>query len=163
MTLFEWRKEAKPAKAKRKAEACQASAWAIEILKDSGYEREKTTEVSALSPQKTQRIHVLQHNTPEGGRVLSTYPTDATPFEEAKEERGRRLATNRERRWQAFNVLEAITRARHQDVGLKFDRRAEIAALPPKKGKWLAAMLRREPGLLDFNPALFPNLRCHNE
>ena len=70
------------------------------------YQREKTREISALSPQKTRRVHTLQYDSPGGGCTISTYAADATPFEEGKEARTRRLGTNRERRSQAFKTLE---------------------------------------------------------
>ena len=68
------------------------------------YQREKTRDVSALSPQKTRRVHTLQYDSPGGGCTISTYAADATPFEEGKEARTRRLGTNRERRSQAFKT-----------------------------------------------------------
>ena len=70
------------------------------------YQREETREISALSPQKTRRVHTLQYDSPGGGCTISTYAADATPFEEGKEARTRRLGTNRERRSQAFKTLE---------------------------------------------------------
>ena len=68
------------------------------------HRQDMVIESSALSPQRTRRIHMLQHNTPEGGCGLSTYAADATPFEETKNARCRRLGTNRERRRQAHKV-----------------------------------------------------------
>ena len=101
---------AKQLKHKRKVDKAMAQPWSAELVAKHGYQREKAVESSALSPQKTRRIHVLQHNTPEGGCELSTYPADATPFEEAKQARSRRLSTNRERRCQAFKVRVSSSR-----------------------------------------------------
>ena len=67
----------------------------VELL-GKHHRQDKVTESSALSPQRTRRIHVLQHDTPEGGCELSTYAADATPFEEARKAHCRRLGTNRE-------------------------------------------------------------------
>ena len=68
------------------------------------HRKDKVIESSALSPQRTRRVPVLQHDTPDGGCELSTYAADATPFEETKNARCRRLGTNRERRRQAHKV-----------------------------------------------------------
>ena len=68
-------------------------------LASQHYEREKVIDRSALSPQKTRRIHALQFNTPNGGCAFSTYAADTTPAAgEDKAARTRRLVTTRERR-----------------------------------------------------------------
>ncbi len=94
---------AKPAKPRRLEDRLMAMPRNVELLAKH-YQKDKVIESSALSPQRTRRIHVLQHNTPEGGCELSTYAADATPFEETKIARCRRLGTNRERRRQAHKV-----------------------------------------------------------
>ena len=103
---------AKQLKHKRKVEVAGAQPEIAEFTAKH-YKREQTSESSALSPQGTRRIHVLQYGTPEGGCELSAYPADATPFEEAKQARSRRLATNRERRRQAFKVRAARAVCEH--------------------------------------------------
>ena len=94
---------AKPAKPRRLEDRLMAMPRNVELLAKH-YQKDKVIESSALSPQRTRRIHVLQHNTPEGGCELSTYAADATPFEETKIARCRRLGTNCERRRQAHKV-----------------------------------------------------------
>ena len=69
---------------------------------------EHVCEQTALSPGRTHRVHMLQQDTPQGGLALSTYRSSAAPLAgvETKEARTRRKATARQRRRQAFKVLE---------------------------------------------------------
>ena len=90
----------KPAKPRRLEGRLMAMPQNVELLAKH-HRKDKVIESSALSPQRTRRVHVLQHHTPDGGCELSTY---ATPFEETKNARCRRLGTNRERRRQAHKV-----------------------------------------------------------
>ena len=94
---------AEPAKPRRREDRLMALPQNVELLAKH-HRQDMVIESSALSPQRTRRIHMLQHNTPEGGCGLSTYAADATPFEETKHARCRRLGTNRERRRQAHKV-----------------------------------------------------------
>ena len=147
------------------------------VLLAKRYQREKTREISVLSPQKTRRVHALQYDSPGGGCSISTYAADASPFEEGKPARTQRLARNRARRCQAYKSLELSVFCREEageaegllwDVrGRKFDRsrtkrrssRIEnIAALPRERQEWLAKERRKFPRLLDYNPELLLEL-----
>lgn len=90
--------------AKQMKQFCGDSLPELPELLAKHHRKDKVIESSALSPQRTRRVHVLQHDTPDGGCELSTYAADATPFEETKNARCRRLGTNRERRRQAHKV-----------------------------------------------------------
>ena len=145
---------AKPAKPKRKIDEIMMLPQYTEML-DEHYQRDCVKDSSALSPQQTRRIHSLQANSPGGGCTISTYAADATPFDESKTARTRRLGTNRERRRQALKTLEVRICARHDPVvGEKAGRRKEMATLPRERQEWLAKELRNTPRLLDYNPLL---------
>ena len=130
------------------------------------YQREKTREISALTPQKTRRVHALQHDSPSGGCAISTYAADATPSEEGKPARTRRLARNRARRHDAYKTLEISVFYREDGMhvsGKKAERIEKIAALPRERQEWLAKERRKCPRLLDYNPELLLELKYHDK
>ena len=130
------------------------------------YDRQSVIEDAALTPSRTRRVHVLQQHTPGGGCAIATYAADATPFDENKAGRGRRLGTNRERRRQAFKVLDMRLVERTFEGGdesFKMYKRRLIAKMSDGRRAWLESKLAKAgPKLLDFNPGLLEALADPN-
>ena len=134
----------------------------LRAAKESG----RAQEDSALSPKRTHRVHVMRQRTPEGGCAIATYAANVTPAEEAKEARGRRLGANRERRSQAFKVLDfrLVERAyKGGTLPFKTEQRQLLAKISTGRRAWLDKKLAQHgPQLLDFNPGLLEALADPN-
>ena len=126
----------------------------LRAAKESG----RAQEDSALSPKRTHRVHVMRQRTPDGGCAIATYAANVTPAEEAKEARGRRLGANRERRSQAFKVLDfrLVERAyKGGTLPFKTEQRQLLPKISTRRRAWLDKKLAQHgPQLLDFNPGL---------